>query len=190
MYEGHRESVLTVAVFADRPRMVTGSEDNMVRLWDTDKGIVVKKMEGHPASVQAVAVSRDGKLIASGDYWGGLFTWDGDTGKSLTKVVKAHSNLTCSLDFSPDGTVLATGSSSENTIKIWNTKTWQSQGNPLDCGNRVNCVRYSPSGVHLAIATSEDIQIWDQGMRECIVNFTAHSSTSFPYGFIFNLSLA
>lgn len=188
--EARQNIAVHVAVFANRPRMVTGSEDNMVRLWDMDKGIVIKEMKGHPASVQAVAVSRDGKLIASGDYWGGLFTWDGDTGKSLTHIVKAHSNLTCSLDFSPDGAVLATGSSSENTMKLWNTKTWQPQGNPLDCGNQVNCVRYSPSGEHLAIATFEKVQIWDQGTRECIVNFTAHSSTSFPYGFVLNLSLA
>src|SRR6267154_1445281 len=84
--------------------------------------------------------------------------------------------LDYSLDFSPDGSVLASGSE-DNTPKLWNTNTWQQaiqsilvigsllrsvftiwstsshhnicqwqeQGNPIDCGSWVHCVRYSPS---------------------------------------------
>jgi len=64
-----------------------------------------------------------------------------------------------SLNFSPDGTVLATGSYYENMTKLWDTKTWQLQGDPIECGYIVTCVRYSPSGELLAIETTENIQI-------------------------------
>jgi WD40 repeat protein len=59
--------VSAVAVFPDERRMVTGSYDTTIRLWDLKDGVELKKMEGHRNWVQAMEVSRDGQLIASGD---------------------------------------------------------------------------------------------------------------------------
>ncbi|KAG1732343.1 hypothetical protein EDB19DRAFT_1912066 [Suillus lakei] len=180
-FKGHEERVRAVAVFPDKRRMVTGSHDNTVRLWDLKTGEVLKKMEGHSsARVRALAVSRDGRFIASGGY-GEVIIWHGETGESLTKPFKTHSDWINSLDFSPDGTVLATGSW-DNTTKLWNTKTWKQQGKSIKCGSEVHCVRYSPSGQLLAIATDNNIQIYNAGTRERIKSFKAHKS--------YNLSLA
>jgi len=144
----------------------------------------LKKMEGHQYGVLALSVSRDGQLIASGDFSGELIAWNGDTGESV-RAINAHSSFILSLDFSPDGAVLATGSD-EKTTKLWNTKTWQLQGEPIKCHHYVNCVRYSPSGEHLAIATSSNIQIWKPGTRIWIANFDGHAAIDF----VANLSLA
>jgi WD40 repeat protein len=78
-----------------------------------------------------------------------------------------------SLDFSPDGKTLVSGSS-DHTTKLWNTETWQQRGNPLPCNAEVYSVRYSPSGKLLAIATNSEIQIWNPGTRECKTIFKDH----------------
>jgi WD40 repeat protein len=89
----------------------------------------------------------------------------GDTGEPLTQANQAHSNYITSLDFSPDGAALATGSK-DGTTKLWSTNTWQVDGNPISChgpasGNEfINCVRYSPSG-ELTIAIRRNIKIWN-----------------------------
>src|SRR6267154_684204 len=171
-FQGHEKWVPAVAVFPDGRRMVTGSGDNTLRRWDLKDGSLLKKMEGHTSPIQAVAVSRDGEFIASGDRNGELIAWRGDNGEFLTK---AHSDWIYSLDFSPDGSVLASGSWNTKT-KLWNTQTWQLQGNPIDCGTLINCVRYSPSGEHLAIATCANVQIWNPDTRTCIANFQAHAA--------------
>ncbi|KAG2335670.1 WD40 repeat-like protein [Suillus weaverae] len=171
-FKGHEETVRAVAVFPDkrrRRRMVTGSYDKTLRLWDLEIGVVLKKMEGHSRGVEAMAVSRDGQIIASGDFGGEIIGWHGETGVSLTQPIKAHSYQISSLDFSLDGTVLATGSS-DGTMKFWCTKTWQMQGEPIHCGYCVYCIRYSPSGELLAIGTSNNIQIYNPGTRECIAS--------------------
>jgi WD40 repeat protein len=177
-FEDHNNTVWAVAVFPDKRRMVSGSFDKTLRLWDLVTGVVLKKMKGHRGSeVWALAVSRDGQIIASGDNSGELIAWHGETGESLTKPFKAHSNGGIySVDFSPDGTVLATGSC--DGMKFWCTKTWQPQiqGKPIaiNCGV-VYCVRYSPSGELLAIATDENIQIYNSGTRKRVASFKAHT---------------
>jgi WD40 repeat protein len=159
--------------------MVTGSRDKTLRLWDLETGAVLKKMEGHSSAVEALAVSRDGQIIASGDFGGEFIAWHGENGESLTKPIKAHSGWIYSVDFSPDGTVLATGSSDRMT-KFWCTKTWQMQGDPIECGGR--CVRYSPSGELLAIATWQIIQIYNPGTRERIASIGGQSFAWTPDG--------
>ncbi|KAG2342511.1 hypothetical protein BDR05DRAFT_348619 [Suillus weaverae] len=182
-FEGHEETVRAVAVFPDKRRMVTGSKDKTLRLWDLETGVVLKKMEGHSSGVWAVAVSRGGQIIASGDENGELIAWHGETGESLTQPIKAHSRIITSLDFSLDGTVLATGSWDE-TAKFWCTTTWQMQGKPIKCGI-VNCIGYSPSGELLAIAASANIQIYNTGTRERVASLEGHSTDG-----AWNLSLA
>jgi WD40 repeat protein len=136
-------------------------------------------MEGHSHEVLTLAVSRDGQIIASGDYNGEIIAWHGETGESLTKPIKAHSKWINSVDFSPDGTVLATGSS-DGMTKFWCTKSWQMQGEPIK--GYGYCIRYSPSGELLAIATSNNIQIYNPGTRKHVASFEAHTKQ--------NLSLA
>jgi WD40 repeat protein len=173
-FEGHEDCVVAAAVFPDRRRMVTASYDKTLRLWDLENGVVLKLMEGHRFAVASVAVSRDGQFIASGDWGGEVIAWNRD-GESLIEPIKIHSKYVHSLDFSPDSTVLASGSL-DTTTELWNTQTWQVQGDSINCGVEVRCVRYSPSGEYLAIATSKNIQIWNPGKRECIAKFQAHSA--------------
>jgi WD40 repeat protein len=163
--------------------MVTTSCDKTVRLWDLEDGVELKKMEGHCFSVVSVVVSRDGRVIASGDGGGALIAWNRD-GESLIEPTDVHSQYIYSLDFSPDSTLLASGSQ-DTTVQFWNTQTWQVQGSPIKCGSgaKIRCVRYSPSGEYLAIATFKNIQIWNPDKRICITNFEGHSAFNGAYNF-------
>jgi WD40 repeat protein len=165
--------------------MVTSSADQTLILWNLMDGVVLKKMEGHKNMVKALAASRDGKLIASGDDNGALIAWDGVTGESLTQAITVHSRSIRSVNFSQDGTALASGSF-DTTTEIWCTKTWQVSGNPIHCHGRVCCVQYSPSGEFLAIA-GKDILIYNtrtMGTMECIatIKTLAHSLAWTPDG--------
>lgn len=101
-------------------------------------------MEGHGNWARAVAITGDGQMITSGDDSGSLITWDGDTGESLTQAIQAHNKAIYSLDFSPDGTVLAAGSLDETT-KLWRTemRVQLQLEQVIYCGDTVLCVRYS-----------------------------------------------
>jgi WD40 repeat protein len=75
-FEDHGDRVVAVAVVRDE-RMVTGSYDGLLRLWDLKTGVMLKKIEGHRSRVRALAVSPNGQWIASGDESGKLIVWYG-----------------------------------------------------------------------------------------------------------------
>jgi WD40 repeat protein len=64
-FEDHEDIVKADAVFPDRRRMVTGSSDTTLRLWDLEKGVVLKKKQ---RSVRAVAVFPDRLRMVTGSF--------------------------------------------------------------------------------------------------------------------------
>ena len=75
--EGHGDSVSSVAFSPDGQRLVSGSSDNTLRLWDANTGAAIgQPLEGHGASVSSVAFSPDGHRVVSGSYDNTLRLWD------------------------------------------------------------------------------------------------------------------
>src|SRR5262249_48766716 len=58
--------VLSVAFSPDGKRIVSGSEDRTLKVWDAQTGQETRTLEGHTGIVYSVAFSPDGKRIASG----------------------------------------------------------------------------------------------------------------------------
>jgi WD40 repeat protein len=64
--EGHTSWVTSVAFSSDGTRIVSGSGDESVRVWDVSTGKVQSVLEGHTDWVSSVAFSSDGTRIVSG----------------------------------------------------------------------------------------------------------------------------
>jgi F-box/WD-40 domain protein MET30 len=69
---GHVEGVWALAY--DKLRIVSGSHDNSVKLWDMESGRCIQTLEGHRGPVTAVALS-DMKVISASDN-GDIRIWD------------------------------------------------------------------------------------------------------------------
>ena len=53
--KGHSLSVISVAWSADGRRVVSGSDDNTIRIWDVETGVEEKRLKGHSDDVLSVA---------------------------------------------------------------------------------------------------------------------------------------
>jgi len=57
---------LSVAFSRDGKRIVSGSEDNTIKVWDAESAQLALTLRGHSHSVSCVALSCDGKRMVSG----------------------------------------------------------------------------------------------------------------------------
>ncbi|WP_326826011.1 protein kinase domain-containing protein [Streptosporangium sp. NBC_01756] len=83
-----------------------------------------------------------------------------------TVTLTGHNDGVCSVAFSPDGKILATGSY-DDTVRLWEVATGTSIGRPLTGHNDGVCsVAFSPDGRTLATGSGDDtMRLWDVGTR-------------------------
>jgi WD40 repeat protein len=72
-----------VAFSPDGKQVMSGSDDNTVRLWDAVTGAALQTLKGHLGSVYSVAFSPDGKQVVSGAGDKRVRLWDTITGVAL-----------------------------------------------------------------------------------------------------------
>ena len=76
--------MLSVAFSPDGKRIVSGSDDKTVRVWDAATGQPIgAPLTGHTGAVNSVAFSPDGKRIVSGSDDKTVRVWDAATGQPI-----------------------------------------------------------------------------------------------------------
>src|SRR5262249_3463391 len=133
----------------DGKRILTGSEDKSVKLWDAETGQEVFSLQ-HRLGVSSVAFSPDGKRILAGGGLGGTSVeakvWDAVKGQEIHSL-KGHTSPGTSVAWSPDGKRILSGSR-DKTARVWDTKSGQ-ELLILNHSDRVNSVSWSPDGKHI-----------------------------------------
>ena len=76
--QGAHRTCHCVAYQPDGKRIVSGSGDETVKVWDADKGQEILTLKGHTGTVNCVAFSPDGKRIVSGSWDKTVKVWDAD----------------------------------------------------------------------------------------------------------------
>ena len=108
-FVGHSSAVSSVSFSPDGKRIVSGSGDGTVKVWDAATGQETLTLRGHSGTVFSVSFSPDGQRIVSGSADNTVKVWDAATGQE-TLTLKGHSNWVSSVSFSPDGKRIVSGS--------------------------------------------------------------------------------
>jgi WD40 repeat protein len=82
-FEGHKGSVYTCAFSLDGRRVLSGSSDNTLKLWDAAAGQEVRAFVGHQGSVYACVFTPEGRYVLSGSSDNTLKLWDAAAGTLL-----------------------------------------------------------------------------------------------------------
>ncbi|KAF5308966.1 hypothetical protein D9758_018970 [Tetrapyrgos nigripes] len=170
--------VFSVAYSPDGRYIVSGSDDNTVRIWDVQTGHQYgESFAGHTRWVRSVAFSPDGRHVVSGSDDHTIRIWDIQTGQQVGESLEGHRDLVNSVAFSPDGKHVVSGSD-DNTVRIWDVQTGQQFGEPLEGHTEgVTSVAYSLDGRHVVSGSGDNtVRIWDlqtgHQFRGCFVGHT------------------
>ncbi|MDB5385362.1 MAG: Serine/threonine protein kinaserelated protein [Planctomycetaceae bacterium] len=151
--------VRCLAISPDHSRLVSGSNDKTLTLWDAKTGSPLGESMKHSGSVICVAFSPDGTRIVSGSEDKTLRLWDAQTFAAVC-LPMLHSGTVSCVAFSPDGTRVASGSV-DKTLRLWDAKTGCPLGLPMQHAGTVRSVAFSPNGAYV-LSGSDDhgLRVW------------------------------
>jgi len=127
---GHTAAVRSVQFSPDGGLLISGGNDNTVKIWDADSGRLQKNLRGHGGRVLqclfSPKFSGGNRRVLSGshDHFAKIWNLD-DYEESRTfgrRVLAGHEDAVLGAAFSPDGQEIVTASR-DRTARKWNRRT-------------------------------------------------------------------
>ncbi|KAF7363054.1 WD40 repeat-like protein [Mycena venus] len=197
-FEGHDNTIYSVAFSPDGERIVSGSadktvrsvifspngewiisgsRDTVVRVWNSQtEKLVAGPFRGHSDLVNSVAFSPDGQRIVSGSADNTICIWDVQVPGVKQVKSEGHSDIVWSVTFSPDGEQIVSGSK-DGTVCVWNSQNGNLVTGPIQT-TPVYSVAFSPDGAHIASgSTDSTISIWDARTGDLVTRLAGHTKT-------------
>ncbi|KIM76931.1 hypothetical protein PILCRDRAFT_77340 [Piloderma croceum F 1598] len=160
---GHMKGVNAAAFSADGTRIVSGSDDYTVQVWNASLGTpAIPPLLGHECCVRSVAFSADGTRIVSGSYDKTIRVWNALSGVEVCLPLQGHTDWVMSVAFSPEGTQIVSGSI-DKTVRVWEVSSGAQVIPPLTGhSDFVWSVAFCPDKTHV-ISGSYDhtIRMWN-----------------------------
>jgi serine/threonine protein kinase/WD40 repeat protein len=166
-YEANNGSPINAVAFLPKSAVVAaGGWDGQVKFFHPTAKID-SQME-YPGRIYAIAISPDGSTLAVGGEGKMIQLYDIDTFRKKA-TFHGHTHAVESLDFSPDGKLLA--SAGGFTVRVWDVAGGIAAAPHIQHSPEVLCVRFSPDGKLLAISDGDTSVTRDKVLETAIVLF-------------------
>ena len=185
IYDGHSSRVTAAAFSPDGKRIISGSYDNTLKLWDVDSGNCLMTLSGHRLQVTAASFSPDGKRIISASFDKTIKIWDVDSGNCI-KTLSGHTLQVTAASFNPDGKHIISASF-DKTIKIWDADSGNCIKTLSGHTRSVRAASFRPDGKRIISASSDKtLKLWDADSGNCLKTLSGHFAKVFSASFSFD----
>ncbi|KAJ2000009.1 hypothetical protein GGI04_004327 [Coemansia thaxteri] len=163
---GHTDSVYCVQY--DHDKIVTGSRDRSVKVWDSKTLQCVRTLMGHDASV--LCLKYDSTTLVTGSSDSTVIVWDWQAGTPLLRLA-SHTAGVLDVAFDDEHVVSC---SKDCTIKVWLRSSGKLLRTLLGHRGPVNAVQLCNSRIVSASGDSL-IKMWDLKTGELLRTFAGHT---------------
>ncbi|MFB2939409.1 hypothetical protein ACE1B6_29500 [Aerosakkonemataceae cyanobacterium BLCC-F154] len=165
----HSDWLSAVVFAADMPKIVTGSFDREIKLWNYQTGELIRVISENAGVVYALAFSQDLNLLAQGGSEQNIKLWEIETG-ALVEVCKGHSGSVRAIAISSNEQVVASGSY-DGTIRLWNLDTTTEIKSFTKHSGAVSAIAFSPDGQILASGGGDGmVKLWHWSTGQLLHN--------------------
>ena len=153
---GHGGGVNALALTGDG-RVVSGSSDGTVKVWDLNSGQEERTLSGHGGGVKALALTGDGRVV-SGSSDGTVKVWDLNSGQE-ERTLSGHGGGVRALALTGDGRVVS--GSDDGTVKVWDLNSGQEQRTLSGHGGGVKALALTGDGRVVSGSDDGTVKVWD-----------------------------
>jgi len=172
---GHQDSVGAIALTSDGHCLVTGSDDNTLKLWNLQSGEILCTLEGHTNVVNAVALTPDGTRAVSGSDDDTLKLWDLQSGEVL-RTLEGHTFSVNAVAVTPDGRCVISGSGDE-TLKVWDLQNGELLQTLRGHKDSVCAVAVTPDGCRaISGSVGKTLMVWELESGELLRSLEGHTN--------------
>jgi WD40 repeat protein/serine/threonine protein kinase len=158
--KGHTSGISCMAICRDGSRIVSGSSDSTLKVWNCQTGLETFTFKDHANGVTCAAFCPDKDWVASGSWDKTIKVWDVHTGKVVLEIKEAP-GVVLALAFSPNGKQIVCGCE-DNAVRVWNTQTGQVVYSMKGHTHSVVSVAYSPDGTKILSGSLDGtLRLWD-----------------------------
>lgn len=172
---GHEDHVITCLQFSGN-RIVSGSDDNTLKVWSATSGRCLRTLIGHTGGVWSSQMA--GSLVVSGSTDRTLRVWNADTGMCLHTLYGHTSTVRCMHLY---GNKVVSGSR-DATLRVWDLETGECLHVLVGHVAAVRCVQYNG---RLVVSGAYDymVKVWDPRREECLHTLQGHTNRVYSLQF-------
>ncbi|CAB4062374.1 FBXW7 [Lepeophtheirus salmonis] len=173
--KGHDDHVITCLQFSNN-RIVSGSDDNTLKVWSATTGKCLRTLVGHTGGVWSSQM-RD-NIIVSGSTDRSLKVWNADAGTCVHTLYGHTSTVRC-MHLHENQVV---SGSRDSTLRIWDIETGECLHILAGHLAAVRCVQYDG---RLVVSGAYDymVKVWNPEREECLHTLSGHTNRVYSLQF-------
>ncbi|XP_019625326.1 PREDICTED: F-box/WD repeat-containing protein 7-like [Branchiostoma belcheri] len=173
--KGHDDHVITCLQFEGH-RVVSGSDDNTLKVWSVLNGKCLKTLVGHTGGVWCSQMKYN--IVISGSTDRTLKVWNADTGQCIHTLYGHTSTVRC-MHLHKNQVV---SGSRDATLRIWDVESGACQHVLMGHVAAVRCVQYDGRRV-VSGAYDYMVKVWNPETEECLHTLQGHTNRVYSLQF-------
>ena len=173
--DGHFDSVHGLAFSPDGNFLISGGLDAYTYVWDIESGESVRILTRDIFVFEDLTINAQGQIATNyGERDNHIVLFDYETGEHFG-IFEGHQDFVLSVDFSPDGKLLYSGSRIGELYQ-WDTETGEIVREFIGHNGQIHDVDVSNDGTKLLSASGDhNAIVWDTATGEALITLRGHT---------------
>lgn len=155
-------------------KLISGGQDQTVKMWDTNTGSLSRTFYGCLGSVLDLAITYDNRCIIAASSSNNLYVWDANSGR-VRHTLTGHIDKVCAVDVSRFSSRHVVSAAYDRTIKVWDLNKGYCN-NTIIFPSNCNALSFSMDGQTICSGHVDgNLRLWDIQTGKLLSEVAAHS---------------